>query len=66
MLRKAKQVDLSEIEAIHCLYHSGFDKAGRAVIVFIAHYFEAHLVDLDKVGLLNLINISILSPFLSF
>ncbi|KAI0228952.1 Macro domain-containing protein [Lamellibrachia satsuma] len=55
LLRRAKLVDLSEIEATHCLYHSGFDKAGRAVVIFVAHYFQAHLVDQEK-ALLYFVN----------
>ena len=48
-LRKARQEDLGELSRLHCLYHSGFDKHGRPVVIFIAKNLPFHTVESKKV-----------------
>ncbi|ELU00298.1 hypothetical protein CAPTEDRAFT_229066 [Capitella teleta] len=44
----AKLTDHSSMQALRCLYQSGFDKHGRAVVVFLAKNYPASSVNLDK------------------
>ena len=46
--RRAQEEDLSEVEDTCCIYRAGYDKQGRAVIVFIGKWFKHSQIDLDK------------------
>lgn len=48
MSRRAQDEDLTEMEESNCIYQAGYDKQGRAVIVFIGKWFKYSQVDLDK------------------
>ncbi|KAG8192420.1 hypothetical protein JTE90_017954 [Oedothorax gibbosus] len=48
LLRKARNEDLRSISNLGCLYHSGEDRYGRPVVVFIGQRFKANQVDLNK------------------
>ena len=50
-VKRCKREDLSAIQALRCFYQSGFDKLGRAVIVFLGKHFPAEKIDYDKVRL---------------
>ena len=52
-LKRAKKEDLSQIAHLRCLYQSGFDKYNRPVVVFVAKYFPANSINLEKVSALN-------------
>ncbi|XP_074647870.1 protein GDAP2 homolog [Tubulanus polymorphus] len=56
LVRRARQEDLSEIVSLRCFYHSGVDKNGCPVIVFIAKHFPYNNVNLEK-ALLYLIHV---------
>lgn len=48
LLRKARNEDLRSISNLGCLYHSGEDRFGRPIVVFIGSRFKANQVDLNK------------------
>ncbi|XP_015908777.1 protein GDAP2 homolog [Parasteatoda tepidariorum] len=48
LLRKARNEDLRSIANLGCLYHSGEDRFGRPVVVFIGNRFKVNQVDLNK------------------
>lgn len=48
LLRRSREEDLSSVEATNCMYRAGYDKHGRAVIVFIGKWFKQSQFDLDK------------------
>jgi hypothetical protein len=48
MLRRSQEEDLSSVEATNCIYQAGYDKQGRAVIVFIGKWFKHSQIDLEK------------------
>lgn len=56
LLKIAKTEDFSNFSALRCLYRSGVDWQGRAVIVFVARQISFNGIDLDK-ALLYLINV---------
>ncbi len=48
-MRRSREEDLSSVEDTNCLYRAaGYDKQGRAVIVFIGKWFRQSQLDLDK------------------
>ncbi|XP_013421898.1 protein GDAP2 homolog isoform X2 [Lingula anatina] len=47
-LKRARKEDLSDIARLRCIYHTGVDKMGRPVIVFIGKNFPATTIDLEK------------------
>ena len=49
LLKRAKTEDLSEISSLRCIYHTGRDRFGRPVIVFVGKNFSAATIDLEKV-----------------
>jgi len=55
LLRKSRNEDLRSIASLGCFYHSGEDKLGRPVIVFIGQRFKISEIDLNK-AVLHLIN----------
>ncbi|CAH1799843.1 unnamed protein product [Owenia fusiformis] len=55
-LKRAKTEDLSEIAALRCFYHSGVDRMGRPVVIFVGRNFASDKVDLVK-ALLYFINL---------
>lgn len=48
MLRRSQEEDLSSIEETSCIYRAGYDKQGRAVIVFIGKWFKHSQINLEK------------------
>jgi hypothetical protein len=48
MLRRSREEDLSSVEQTNCIYQAGYDKQGRAVIVFIGKWFKHSQIDLEK------------------
>ncbi|XP_054721464.1 protein GDAP2 homolog [Uloborus diversus] len=48
LLRKARNEDLRSIANLGCLYHSGEDRYGRPVVVFIGERFKVNQLDLNK------------------
>lgn len=56
LLERSQTTDLLTIEETNCFFHSGYDKQGRAVIVFIGKWFKQNQIDLEK-ALLYLIKI---------
>lgn len=48
LLRRSQEEDLSSMENTNCIYRAGYDKQGRAVIVFVGKWFKQSQVDLEK------------------
>ena len=48
MLRRSQEEDLSCMEDTGCVYRAGYDKQGRAVIVFIGKWFKQSQISLEK------------------
>ena len=48
LVKRSLTEDLSSIEDTNCFYHAGYDKQGRAVIVFIGKWFRQSQLNLDK------------------
>ncbi len=56
LVRRAAEADLSSVETTSCIYRAGYDKQGRAVIVFVGKWFSQSRLDLDK-ALLYLVRV---------
>jgi hypothetical protein len=48
LLRRSREEDLTSVEETNCIYQAGYDKQGRAVIVFIGKWFKHSQIDLEK------------------
>ena len=48
LLQRSREEDLAAVEATNCIYRAGYDKHGRAVVVFVGKWFKQKTLDLDK------------------